>query len=100
MFLLILVVDQNAINEYHDNLVQFQHEHRIHQVHEIYGSIGKPKRHDQIHMKIVSSGECHFGNIYHTRFCEQNQVLIVYVPRIIYSTHTDIKCSQIVKYHK
>jgi hypothetical protein len=27
-----------------------------------------------------------------TRFCEQNQVLIACVSRIIYSTHTDIKC--------
>jgi hypothetical protein len=36
----------------------------------------------------------------HTRFCKQNQVLIVCAPRIIYSTHTDIKCSQIAKYHE
>jgi hypothetical protein len=32
-----------------------------------------------------------------TRFCKQNQVLIACVPRIIYSTHTDIKCSRITK---
>jgi hypothetical protein len=37
---------------------------------------------------------------YHTRFCKQNQVLIACVPKIIYSTHINIKCSQIYKYHE
>jgi hypothetical protein len=36
----------------------------------------------------------------HTRFCKQNQVLILGVSRIIYSTHTDIKCSQVAKCHE
>jgi hypothetical protein len=36
----------------------------------------------------------------HTRFCEQNQVLIACVSLIIYSTHKDIKCSHIAKYHE
>jgi hypothetical protein len=29
----------------------------------------------------------------HTQFCKQNQVLITGVPKIIYATDTDIKCS-------
>jgi hypothetical protein len=33
------------------------------------------------------------GPACHTQFCEQNQVLITCVSRIIYSTHMDIKCS-------
>jgi hypothetical protein len=39
-------------------------------------------------------GECH------TRFLCQNQVLIVYMPKINYFTHTNKKCSQITKYHE
>jgi hypothetical protein len=34
----------------------------------------------------------------HTRFCKQNQVLIVCMPRINCFTHKDKKCSQITKY--
>jgi hypothetical protein len=41
-----------------------------------------------------------FWGTCHTRFCKQSQVLIACVPMIIYSTHTDIKCSQIAKYHE
>jgi hypothetical protein len=33
MFLLILGLDQNVINEYHDKLILLRHEHIIHQVH-------------------------------------------------------------------
>jgi hypothetical protein len=36
----------------------------------------------------------------HTLFLCQNRVLIACVRRIIYSTHTDIKCSQIAKCHE
>jgi hypothetical protein len=36
----------------------------------------------------------------HTRFLRQNKVLIVYMPRIHCSTHTDQKCSQITKCHE
>jgi hypothetical protein len=36
----------------------------------------------------------------HTRFCKQNQVLIVCMPRINCSTHTDQKCTQITKCHE
>jgi hypothetical protein len=36
----------------------------------------------------------------HARFLSQNRVLIACVPRIIYSTHTDQKCSQIANCHE
>jgi hypothetical protein len=36
----------------------------------------------------------------HTWFLCQKQVLIACAPRIIYSTHTDQKCSQITKCHE
>jgi hypothetical protein len=43
MFFLILGVDQDVINEYHDKLVQLKHEHGVHQVHEMCRSIGEYK---------------------------------------------------------
>jgi hypothetical protein len=36
----------------------------------------------------------------HTRFCKQNQVFIICMPRINCSTHMNQKCSQITKCHK
>jgi hypothetical protein len=66
MFLLILGVDQDVIIEFHDKLVQLWYEYRIHQVHEMAGSMGKPKRHDQILIKVVSVRECHFRNVLRT----------------------------------
>jgi hypothetical protein len=36
----------------------------------------------------------------HISFCKQNHVLIACVPRIIYFTHMEIKCSQIAKCHE
>jgi hypothetical protein len=40
MFLLTFRKDQDIVNEDHDKLVQFIHENRIHQVHEVSGGIG------------------------------------------------------------
>jgi hypothetical protein len=53
-----------VINEYHDKLIQLSHEYIIHQVHEMCGSIGKSKRHKQILIQVVPSGECHFGDVF------------------------------------
>jgi hypothetical protein len=43
MFFLTLRKDQDIVNEDHDKLVQFFHENRIHQVHEMSGVVGQPK---------------------------------------------------------
>jgi hypothetical protein len=43
MLFLILGVDQDVANEDHDKLVQLWHEYRVHQVHEMYRSIGESK---------------------------------------------------------
>jgi hypothetical protein len=42
MFFFILGVDKYIVNEDHDKLVQLRHEYGVHQVHEIYRSIGGP----------------------------------------------------------
>jgi hypothetical protein len=40
---LALRIDQDVINEDHDELVQVCHEYRVHQVHEVSGGVGQPK---------------------------------------------------------
>jgi hypothetical protein len=64
MFFLSLGVDQDVINEYHDELVLLWHEHRIHQVHEMCRSIGESKRHDQILIQPVPGGESNFRDVF------------------------------------
>jgi hypothetical protein len=64
--------------------------------------------HFQINVRRATAGASPFAtkcktHLYyacHARFCKQNHVLIAYVPRIIYSTHTDIKYSHIAKYYE
>jgi hypothetical protein len=58
--------DQDVINEDHDKLVQLLHENRVHQVHEMSGGVGQTKRHHQIHIKTVSSGESGLWDIFFT----------------------------------
>jgi hypothetical protein len=43
MLLFTLGIDQDVINEDHDELVQLQHEYGVHQVHEMCRSIGESK---------------------------------------------------------
>jgi hypothetical protein len=66
MFFFSPGVGQNVINEYHDKLIQLRHEHGIHQVHEMYRSIGESKRHNQILIQPVPGGECGSRNVLRT----------------------------------
>jgi hypothetical protein len=66
MFFLTFRKDQNIINEDHDKLVQFFHENRIHQVHEMSGGVGQPKGYYQILIETVSGGETSLCNIFFT----------------------------------
>jgi hypothetical protein len=54
------------VNEDHDKLVQLYHEYGLHQVHEVSGGVGQPKRHHQILIETVSSGESSLWNIFFT----------------------------------
>jgi hypothetical protein len=64
MLFFTLGIDQDVINEDHDKLVQLQHEYGVHQVHEMYRSIGESKRHYQILIQPVPGGEGSLRNVF------------------------------------
>jgi hypothetical protein len=43
MLFFTLGIDQDIINEYHDKLIQLQHEYGVHQVQEMCRNIGESK---------------------------------------------------------
>ncbi len=63
MFVFILGIDQNIINENDHELVQLWHEYGVHQVHEISQGIGQPKRHHQKLIESISGRESRLRNI-------------------------------------
>jgi hypothetical protein len=65
MFFLTFRKDQYIINEDHDKLVQFFHENRVHQVHEVRGGVGQTKEHHQILIETVSGGESSLCDSHH-----------------------------------
>jgi hypothetical protein len=64
MLFLVLQIDQDVINEDHDNFVQLCHEYRVHQAHEVNGGVAQPKWHHQILIETVSSEESSLRNIF------------------------------------
>jgi hypothetical protein len=64
MLFFALGIDQDVINEDHDKLVQLQHEYGVHQVQEMCRSISESKRHNEILIQPVPSGEGSFRNIF------------------------------------
>ena len=46
MITIILGINQNVIDEYHDELIKVLHEHLVHQIHEVGWCISQAKRHD------------------------------------------------------
>jgi hypothetical protein len=64
MLFLVLRIGKDVINEDHDKLVQLCHEYRVHQVHEVSKGIGQSKRHHQILIETVLSGESSLQNIF------------------------------------
>jgi hypothetical protein len=63
MFFFVLRVHQDIIDENHYELVQFRHENRIHQIHEICWCISQPKRHHQEFIYPISGREGGLRNI-------------------------------------
>jgi hypothetical protein len=63
MLFFILGVDQDVINEHLNKLVQLWHEYKVHQVHEMCRSIGESKRHNQILIQPIPSGEGSLRNV-------------------------------------
>jgi hypothetical protein len=66
MLFFILRVYQDVINEYHDKLVQLQHEYEVYQVHEICMSIGESKWHNQILVQPIPGGKYGLRNVFWT----------------------------------
>jgi hypothetical protein len=58
--------DQDVVNEDHDKPIQLFHKNRVHQVHEVSGGVGQTKRHHQILIKTISSGESSLWDIFFT----------------------------------
>jgi hypothetical protein len=64
MLFFIFRVDQDVVNKDHDKLIQLRHEYGVHQVHEMCRSIGQVKRHNQILIQPVPSGQCNFRDAF------------------------------------
>jgi hypothetical protein len=56
-------IDQNIIDKNHDEFIEFRHEDRVHEIHEVCRCIGKTKGHNQIFIESISGGESCFWNI-------------------------------------
>jgi hypothetical protein len=63
MIFKIFRIDQNIIDKNYDEFIKFQHEDRVHEIHEICRCIGKAKGHNQIFIESISGGESCFWNI-------------------------------------
>ena len=68
MFFFILRIYKDVINEHDDELVQFRHEYRIHQVHKVCRSICQPKGQDKIFEQAITSRESCLRYIFRTNF--------------------------------
>jgi hypothetical protein len=66
MIFFTLGIDQDVVNKDHDKLVHLRHEYGVHQVHEMYRSIGKSKRHNQILIEPVPGREGGLRNFFWT----------------------------------
>ena len=63
MVCLILRINQDIIDKHNHELAELEHEYRIHQIHEVGRSICQSKRHDQILVQAIPSGESYFRYI-------------------------------------
>jgi hypothetical protein len=63
MIFRIFGINQNIINEDHYEFVEFLHEVRVHEIHEVCWCIGKTKRHDQIFIESISGAKDYFWNV-------------------------------------
>jgi hypothetical protein len=63
MIFRIFGINQNVINEDHNEFVEFLDEDRVHEIHELRWGIGKTKRHYQIFIESISGGKGYFWNV-------------------------------------
>jgi hypothetical protein len=81
---------QDVVYEDHDKLVQIFHENRVHQVHEVSGGIGQTKRHHQILIKTILSGESSLWDIFFTD-------LDLMIARMKVNLQEDLCSNQLIK---
>jgi hypothetical protein len=61
VFFLAFGIDENVIDEDHDEFVELRHEHGVHEVHEVGWGICKSERHYQELIKTITSGKAVLG---------------------------------------
>jgi hypothetical protein len=66
MFFHTSQIYKNVVNEYHNKLVQLQHEDGVHAIHEVCRCICQSKGHDEIFKETISCSECYLGYIFGT----------------------------------
>jgi hypothetical protein len=59
-------IDQDVVNEDNDKLMQLRHEYEVHQAHEMCGSIGESKRHNQVLVQSIPGREGSLRDIFRT----------------------------------
>jgi hypothetical protein len=87
---LALRIDENIIDKDHDKYIELRHEHGVHEVHEVGGSISESERHDQELVKTITSGKSGFGNI-----ARSNLDLVVARTKV--DLREDFSTSQLIK---
>jgi hypothetical protein len=60
---LALRIDDNIIDKDHDKIIELRHEHGVHEVHEVCGSISESEGHNQELVKTITSGKSGFRNV-------------------------------------
>jgi hypothetical protein len=68
---LTLRIDENLIDKDHDKFIELSHEHGVHEVHEVGGSISESERHNQELVKTITSGKAVLGML-------QGRILILW----------------------
>jgi hypothetical protein len=63
VIVLVPRIDENIIDKDHDKFIDLRHEHGVHDVHEVGGSISESERHDQELVKTITSGKSGFWNV-------------------------------------
>jgi hypothetical protein len=85
-----LEIDQNIIDKDHDKFIELRHEHRVHEVHEVGGSISESEGHNQELVKTITSGTSGFRNV-----ARSNLDLVVARPKV--DLRKDFGTSQLIE---
>jgi hypothetical protein len=90
VFFLTFGIDENVVDEDHDEFVRLRHEHGVHEVHEVGWGICKSERHYQDLVKTITSGKSGFRNVPRSN-------LDLVVARMKVDLREDFGTSQLIK---